>query len=85
MALKRLVHQAEPARDLGKADKVWMQSWIAGHADLIAKEGTFPFLNAAKREIAQLGQLRLEDAAPRIASWWFAPGQTIRMPGWPTG
>ena len=64
MTLKRLVHQAEPARDLGKADKVWMQSWIAGHADLIAKEGTFPFLNAAKRELAQLGQLRLEDAAP---------------------
>ena len=29
------------------------------------KDGTFPFLNAAKREIAQLGQLKIEEVFPQ--------------------
>ena len=64
MALRALIQKLEPERDLGKADKVWLQTWIHSHADLISREGTFPFLNAAKREIAQLGQLRIEDMPP---------------------
>ena len=64
MALRALIQKLEPERDLGKADKVWLQTWIHSHADLISREGTFPFLNAAKREIAQLGQLRIEEMPP---------------------
>ncbi|MET0598690.1 MAG: DUF6638 family protein [Mesorhizobium sp.] len=64
MALRALIQKLEPERDLGKADKVWLQTWIHSHADLISREGTFPFLNSAKREIAQLGQLRIEDMPP---------------------
>jgi hypothetical protein len=40
-------------------------SWIHNNVDLIKQDGTFPFLNAAKREVAQLGQLRLEDVFPQ--------------------
>lgn len=65
MIVRMLIHQAEPKRDLGKADRVWLQTWIHGHADLINREGTFPFLNAAKREIAQLGQMRMQDVQPQ--------------------
>jgi len=64
MVVRNLIRKAEPGRDLGKVDRVWLQTWIHGHADLIAEEGTFPFLNAAKREIAQLGQLRMEEVRP---------------------
>ena len=64
MVVRNLIRKAEPGRDLGKVDRVWLQTWIHGHADLIAEEGTFPFLNAAKREIAQLGQMRMEEVRP---------------------
>ncbi|MGE0280296.1 MAG: DUF6638 family protein [Rhizobiaceae bacterium] len=65
MAVRALIYRAEPKRDLSKADKVWLQSWIHNNVDLIKQDGTFPFLNAAKREVAQLGQLRLEDVFPQ--------------------
>ena len=64
MAVRALIQKAEPKRDIGKVDKVWLQTWIHSHADVINSDGTFPFLNGAKREIAQLGQLRLEDVFP---------------------
>jgi len=63
MIVRALIRDAEPERNLSDVDKVWLQTWIHGHADLIARDGNFPFLNAAKREITQLGQLRLEDVA----------------------
>lgn len=65
MLIASLVSQVEPDTRFEKLDKVWLQTWIHGHGDLIAKEGTFPFLNAAKRQIAQLGQLKLDDVAPK--------------------
>ena len=65
MAVRGLIGAVEPNRDLTKVDKVWLQTWIHGHADLIARDGTFPFLNAAKREVAQLGHLKIEDVFPQ--------------------
>ena len=64
MAIRALIQEAEPKRDLSKVDKVWLQTWIHSNADVINRDGTFPFLNAAKREIAQLGQLRIEEVFP---------------------
>ncbi len=64
MTIRALIRRNEPKRDMTKADKVWLQTWMHSHADLISSEGTFPFLNAAKRELAQYGQLRLEEVAP---------------------
>jgi len=65
MVVQALIRDAEPNRNLTDIDKVWLQTWIHGHADLIASDGNFPFLNAAKREIAQFGHLKIEDVPPR--------------------
>jgi hypothetical protein len=64
MVVRDLIREAEPERNLSDADKVWLQTWIHSHADLINRDGNFPFLNAAKREIKQVGQLRLEEVLP---------------------
>ncbi len=65
MAIRALIGEAEPKRDLGGVDKVWLQTWILNNADLINRDGVFPFLNAAKREIAQLGHLKIDEVMPR--------------------
>ncbi len=65
MAVRALIRKAEPKRDLSSTDRVWMQTWIHTNSDMIAREGTFPFLNAAKREINQLGHLRIEEVFPQ--------------------
>lgn len=64
MLIRDIIRQVEPKRDMTNVTKVWLQTWIQTNADLIAREGAFPFLNAAKREIAQFGQIRLEDVNP---------------------
>lgn len=65
MVVRALIRDSEPKRDLSSVDKVWLQTWIHNHADLIARDGNFPFLNAAKREIAQLGRLKIDDVDPK--------------------
>lgn len=65
MVVRALIRDAEPDRNLTDVDKVWLQTWIHSHADLITREGNFPFLNAAKREIAHLGHLKIEDVFPQ--------------------
>lgn len=64
MAIRSLIHRQQPNLDFDKVDKVWLQTWIHSNADLINKDGVFPFLNAAKRELAQTGKLRLEEMDP---------------------
>ncbi|MER8828015.1 hypothetical protein NKH73_16500 [Mesorhizobium sp. M0938] len=65
MVVRALIRDAEPDRNLTDVDKVWLQTWIHGHTDLITRDGNFPFLNAAKREIAHLGRLEIEDVFPQ--------------------
>lgn len=65
MVVRGLIRDVEPGRNLSDVDTVWLQTWIHGHADLIAKDGNFPFLNAAKREINQFGQLKIDEVPPR--------------------
>ncbi len=60
MAIRALIHMNEPKRDLNKVDKIWVQTWIHKHADLINRDGIFPFLNSAKRELAEFGRLDIE-------------------------
>ena len=62
--IRELVHKAEPTRDLGALDTAWLQSWIHANADAVNIDGRFPFLNAAKRELSQLGQIRIEEVRP---------------------
>jgi hypothetical protein len=65
MVVRSLIREAEPKRNLSDTDKVWLQTWMHSNADMINRDGNFPFLNAAKREIRQVGQLRLEDVFPQ--------------------
>ncbi len=65
MVIASLIREDDPKGGTEKLDRVWLQTWIHGHAAQINSEGTFPFLNAAKREIAQVGQLKLEDVFPQ--------------------
>lgn len=57
MVIRSLIHRIEPERDLNAIDKVWLQTWMHRHADAINDDGAFPFLNGAKREVAQVGRL----------------------------
>lgn len=65
MTIAALVRASDSKGGPERLDKVWLQTWMLGHAAEIASEGTFPFLNAAKREIAQLGQLKLDEVFPQ--------------------
>jgi len=64
MALRNLIRQLEPERDFNAVDKVWLQAWVNRYADLITQDGTLPFLNTARRAIAQTGQLALDEVPP---------------------
>ncbi len=65
MAIRALIGETDPKADLGKADKVWFQTWIARNADLITRDGVFPFLNAMKREVAQSGRVKIDEVFPQ--------------------
>jgi hypothetical protein len=65
MAIRTLIRDNDPKADMSKADKVWMQTWIARNADLINRDGTFPFLNVTKREVAQSGGVRIDEVFPQ--------------------
>jgi hypothetical protein len=64
MAIRNLVRRTDPDARIAIADKVWLQTWIHGHADLVNREGTFPFLNAAKRQAARTGRVDLNEIDP---------------------
>jgi len=64
LIIRELVHRAEPTRDLRALDRVWLQSWIHANAEAVNIDGRFPFLNGAKRELAQLGQIRIDEVRP---------------------
>lgn len=65
MAIRALIRENDPKADLSRADKVWLQTWIARNADIINRDGVFPFLNATKREVAQNGQVRIDEVFPQ--------------------
>ena len=65
MIIRHLIRKLEPDRDLRNLDQIWLQTWIHANAAAINHEGTWPFLNAAKREISQTGQLNLAEVEPR--------------------
>ncbi len=64
IVIRELVHQADPRRDLATLDRVWLQSWIHANAERVNIDGRFPFLNAAKRELSQLGQIKIDEVRP---------------------
>ena len=74
--------RSEPKRDVARADKVWLQTWIHGHADTHQQRGDFSFpqrcqaRNCAVRSAPPRGRRRRSTAFLSCA-----PGPTIRTPG----
>lgn len=66
MAIAALIHRQQPDLNFEKVDRIWLQTWIQQNSDLINRDGVFPFLNAAKREVAQTGRIKLEDLDPQL-------------------
>ncbi|EKF17438.1 DUF6638 family protein [Nitratireductor pacificus] len=66
MALTDLVRRANPDQDFSRVDPVWLQTWTHRNADLVTRDGVFPFLNAAVREIGQTGRLKVEEIPPHL-------------------
>ena len=65
MVVRSLLHEAEPKRDLNDIDRVWLQTWMHKNAGMINADGRFPFINVAKRELAQTGQLDPSELTPQ--------------------
>ena len=64
MSLDTLIWKTEPSARWTAGDKNWLQRWAKSHSDLVKRDGVFPFLNSAKRGLAESGQLRLDDVDP---------------------
>lgn len=64
MTMRGLIRRIDPGADPARIDKVWLQTWIHNHADEVNRDGTFPFLNAAKREAVQTGRIDLNEIDP---------------------
>jgi hypothetical protein len=64
MVIRTLIHLKEPDRNLDDVEKVWLQTWMHANAKLINEDGTFPFLQLAKRELANNGRVDPYRVAP---------------------
>ena len=64
MVIRDLVRRAEPKQDMSKIDAIWLQTWMHRNSSMITKDGNFPFLNAAKREVAETGRINPGDVDP---------------------
>lgn len=65
MTLIALANQSDPATDLRKADPIWMQTWAHRHADMVAEEGAYPFLNEMMRTLTTTGRILMPSVAAR--------------------
>jgi hypothetical protein len=65
MSLRALIGQNEPDTDLNDVDPIWLQTWIHRNADLVTGEGTYPFLQAAGRQIAAEGEIAMNETAAK--------------------
>ena len=64
MTVVSLVNQADPTTDLEKADRIWLQTWMHRNAALVARDGTYPFLQEASRTVAATGEIKIADVPP---------------------
>jgi hypothetical protein len=64
MTIVNLVNQADPTTDLEKMDRIWLQTWMHRNANLVARDGTYPFLQEAIRTVAATGEIKIGDIAP---------------------
>jgi hypothetical protein len=66
MVIRDLVRRAEPKTDLNKIDDIWLQTWMHRNADMIRRDGRYPFLNSAKRMAIEHGRIDPGQAEPEF-------------------
>lgn len=64
MVALALAYQADPALDFSRIDAVWLQTFLHRNAELIARDGTYPFLQEMLRQIAATGSIKIADVGP---------------------
>lgn len=64
MVIRGLINEADPGADLLNADRIWLQTWIHRNAALVARDGTYPFLQEITRAIAATGTIKMQEIAP---------------------
>lgn len=65
MLLRWLIGRHEPETDLARVDSIWLQTWVHRNADLVRRDGTYPFLQSARRQITGHGEIAMEEVAAR--------------------
>lgn len=65
MSLQWLIGRHEPETDLSQVDSIWLQTWVHRNADLVRRDGTYPFLQAARRQIAGQDDIAMDEIAAR--------------------
>lgn len=65
MSLRWLIGRHEPETDLSHVDSIWLQTWVHRNADLVRSDGTYPFLQSARRQIAGQGEIAMDEIAAR--------------------
>lgn len=63
MSLRWLIGRHEPETDLLEVDSIWLQTWVHRNADLVRRDGTYPFLQTARRHITGHGEMAMDDVA----------------------
>ncbi|MCR6500293.1 hypothetical protein MUO32_14680 [Shinella sp. CPCC 101442] len=61
MTVVNLVNQGDPTTDIEKADRIWLQTWMHRNANLVARDGTYPFLQEAIRTVAATGEIKINE------------------------
>lgn len=83
LALRGLVHAIDPDADLTAADPVWLQTFVSRNAGPIRKDGTYPFLNSARRELARTGRIDIRDV-PHALRFQIVRGKPDHHDAWLT-
>ena len=61
VCLRSLIGRHEPETDLDRIDSIWMQTWLHRNADLVARDGSYPFLQQASRQVDRDGRIEMDD------------------------
>lgn len=64
MTIVGLINRSDPTADLSKVDRIWLQTWMHRNAELVARDGAYPFLQEAIRTIAATGEIKIAEVAP---------------------
>jgi hypothetical protein len=62
MVLLSLIHAHDPGVEFERVDPIWLQTWVHRNAGTVARDGRYPFLQAAERKLRADGTYPIEEA-----------------------